>query len=267
MTIYKFEKYRLFLKYLISTYPRKGYGQLYRLSKHLGVNSAYLTQVFNELKSLNIEQALSAAEYFNFTNEETRYFLLLVQYDRAGTKKLKDFYYEDIRQIQNKNRDLKNKIHSDIKIEPIKQVIFYSDWTYSAVRQCTAISGLNQVEAIAKYLNIETKRVIEILSFLTEVGLCETTENGFKIGARRTHLEDSSPLKKLHHQNWRSKAMEKCFDNWEHRLHYSSPMTISNKDAFKIREIILDMIEMVNLTADNSKSEELVCFNVDWFKI
>lgn len=44
-------------------------------------------------------------------------------------------------------------------------------------------------------------------------------------------------------------------------------MTVSTKNTKVIRKIILDAIDRINEVADNSSSEELVYFNIDWFRI
>jgi len=169
--------------------------------------------------------------------------------------------------MQAQNDEIINRVKVDTKLSEETKAIFYTDWTYSAVRQCTAIPHLSSIDKIAEYLSIPAKRVSYVLEFLIETGLC-VSENGLiKIGHRRTHLEESSPYKKNHIQNWRARAIDQVYDSWENKLHYSAPMTISKKDAKEIRKILLHMIEKVNEVADHSQSEELTCLNVDWFRL
>ncbi len=267
MNIFEFTNFRDFLRFTIQSFPKKGYGQLSKLAKYMKVNSAYLSQVLQESKSLSQEQGLIVANYFQLGTRETDYFLLLINYDRAGTQTLKIYFQNKIKLMQAQNEEITNRVKVDTKLSEETKAIFYTDWTYSAVRQCTAISHLSSIEKIAEYLSVPAKRVSEILEFLLDSGLC-ISENGLiKIGHRRTHLEESSPYKKNHIQNWRVRAIDQVYDSWENKLHYSSPMTISKKDAKEIRKIILHMIDNINEVADNSQSEELTCFNVDWFKL
>jgi len=267
MKIFDFIDYRLFLKISIQSLPKKGYGQLSKLARFMGVNSAYLSQVLQESKSLSQEQGIVVANYFKLGTRETDYFLLLINFDRAGTKVLKDHYHNKIKLMQAQNEELINRVKVDTKLSEETKAIFYTDWAYSAIRQCTAISQLSSIDKIAEYLSIPPKRVTQILEFLIESGLCVSENGVIKIGHRRTHLEENSPFKKNHIQNWRSRAIDQLYDSWENKLHYSSPMTISHKDAKEIRKIILNMIDNINTVADNSRSEELTCFNVDWFRL
>jgi uncharacterized protein (TIGR02147 family) len=267
MDIFKHQDYRKFLREQLKSLPKKGYGQLSKLARHLAVQSAYLSQVFQGTKTLSPEQALATADYFHLGEKETEYFHLLVQLDRAGSKELRSYLMKKITALQNENLDIKNRVTIDTRMSAVHQATFYSDWSYSAVRQATAIPGVHHIEKIAEVLQLPAKRVAQVLEFLVEAGLCNLEGGEFKIGARRTHLESSSPLVKLHHQNWRTRAIEQIFDPWESKLHYSSPMTVANKDAVRIRQTIVDMIEQVGKIADASTSEEIVCFNVDWYRV
>lgn len=267
MDIYEFINYRDFLKKLMKSFPKGGYGQLSRLASYLNINNAFLTQVFKETKSLSLEQALLTARFFNLTEKETDYFLLLVQFDKAGTKELKEVFLKKIKSIQENVQEIQNRVRIDVKLDLAQQAIFYSDWIYSAIRQSTAIPRIKTYDEIAEFLSLSPKIVLQTLEFLVREGLCKFEENQFKIGARRTHLEENSPFKKLHYQNWRNKGLSQFDDNWESKLYYSAPMTVSTKDTKAIRKVILEMIDRINEIADTSQSEELVCFNVDWFRI
>jgi uncharacterized protein (TIGR02147 family) len=265
--IFVFEEYRELLKVALKSMPRNGFGQLSKLAKHIGVNSGFLSQILKEDKTFSPEQALGVTEFLQLNEREREYFLLLVNYDRAGSKELKNYLLKNIRAKQSEYQQLKNRVKIDTKLSESTQAIFYSDWVYSAVRQASAIPNLSRPNVIADFLSVPTKRVLEVIEFLLSTGLCVSENGELKIGQRRTHLDESSPLKKNHHQNWRTKALELVFDSWDLKLHYSSPMTISKQDAKTVKKIILSMIDQVNQVADQSHSEELVCFNVDWFRV
>lgn len=46
-----------------------------------------------------------------------------------------------------------------------------------------------------------------------------------------------------------------------------APLTISEKDFESVREEILLMIKKLGAKVSESKSDELACFNIDFFKI
>lgn len=68
--------------------------------------------------------------------------------------------------------------------------------------------------------------------------------------------------------NWRFKANEVIqHANLKDELFFSYPIVISKKDQKIIKEKILSWIEEFSKIAGPSNSEELMCLNIDWFKI
>jgi len=255
------------VKFRISQYPKKGYGVLKKIAEHLGVNSTFISQVMSGTKVLNLEQATLLCEYFGFTRLETKYFLLLIQLERAGNGALKKFTLEQIEEVRTEANKISSRLPTESKLNDSNKAIFYSKWYYSAVRQMTAIPGKGTPEVIAEALGIPRKVVVEAIEFLQKTGLIKEENNKFVIGPSSTHLEAESPLVKNHHVNWRSKAMDLFDQDHSDKLHYSSPMTLSKKDTQKIRSILLNSIEEVGKVVDSSNSEEFYCINIDWFKV
>jgi uncharacterized protein (TIGR02147 family) len=267
ISVYEYQNYRTFLAKRFGEMPKRGYGQAKKLADYLGVHTTLVSQVFKELKSFTPEQACNVAEFLGLNDLETEYFVLLVQADRAGNEALRKVVQKRIETIRTNALELENRLQSKKNLTPEQQAIFYSDWTYSAVRQLTAIPGFDTAGKIAEQLGLSLKKVNGALDFLLNVGLCVETKGKIKIGPSSTHLGSSSPWVKTHHMNWRNKAIEKLNHDQKDSLHYTCPLTISKSDALKIREQIVKMLESLDKIIEPSPSEELHCLNIDWFKI
>ncbi len=50
-------------------------------------------------------------------------------------------------------------------------------------------------------------------------------------------------------------------------LAFSAPLTISEKDATKFKNELVKLIEKLGKTVGDSKSEKLMCLNIDWVNI
>ena len=208
-----------------------------------------------------------ACEFFGLSEIETDYFLLLVQLDRAGTAKLKAQIERQIAQHQERAHELVNRLQSKRQLSEEQRAIFYSDWTYSAVRQLTAIKGFDSPEKISAYLNLPIRRIRDVVAFLIEAGLCIEEKGKLKVGSQSTHLESASPWVRTHHANWRQKALERLNNEDNEKLHYTCPMTLSKSDSAQIRKMIVAFLEKLDPVIEPSPSEELHCLNIDWFKI
>ena len=247
--------------------PKKGYGQAKKLAQYMGVHTTLVSQALKGIKGFTPEQAALISDFLGLTDIESEYFLLLVQWDRAGNEPLRKTLKRQIENMKRKSAELVNRLQAEKKLSEENRAVFYSDWAYSAVRQITAIPGFHDLDSIASYFNFSKKHTKEIVDFLLLTGLCKEEKNRLVVGPRSTHLESTSPWVRIHHMNWRQKAMEKINDDKAGKLHYTSPLTISKKDVLKVREMIVQFLEQVDKVIEPSPSEELFCLNIDWFKV
>lgn len=267
MTIFKFDDYKDYFNSLMKNMPKEGYGQFKRVAAHLKVNSVIISQIFRGPRDLSTEQALEIAEYLGLSKLETDYFLLLVRYARAGTHKLKAHLKNEMQTMQEKSRDLKNRVSADKHLTNEARAIFYSSWYYSGIRLMTSIDGLNDIDGIANHLSLQRSTVKRVLDFLVANGLCVEKNGLIQMGPKTTHLESSSELVGRHHANWRLKGLQSMDSVGADELFYTGPMTLSEGTAKWIRGELVQLIQKVVEKVKDSKSEKLSCLNIDWFDI
>jgi uncharacterized protein (TIGR02147 family) len=245
MDIFEFDDYKKFVEKYFVSMPKRGHGQLKKLAAHLNVHTTFVSQVFNGDKSISPEQGLSVAEYLGLNELETDYFIKLIQIDRAGSEKYKKLLLKELTKMKEHSQKISSRL--DIKkILPDEQkAVFYSDWYYSAIRLLIGIEGHQDLESISKYLGLNRKTVSDAINFLLESGLLVREKNELLVGPSKTHLDADSPFIKLHHLNWRYKALEYIKHPYPEKLHYSSPMTIGKKEVLEIRNELVKTIERV----------------------
>ena len=173
ISIYEFTNYRHYIQKRFFEMPKKGYGQSHRLATHLGVHTTLVSQVLKGLKTFTLEQASLASEFLGLTESESEFFLLLVQLDRAGNEPLRKILKRQIQEMKKKSFELANRLQAEKKLSAEKRAVFYSDWSYSAVRQLSAIKGFHSLDSIADYFDFSTKQTKLILDFLIGTGLCK----------------------------------------------------------------------------------------------
>jgi uncharacterized protein (TIGR02147 family) len=267
-SIFQFTDYKEFLKERIQKMPRGGHGQYRKISTFLGVNSTMISQILSGPKHFTSEQTLLTAEYFGLDHSEVDYLLTLVQFERAGTHKLKKFHQKKIEQFQAKAQKAKTRIGAKKELIRVEQATFYSDYTYSAVRLLTSIPGKFQdAETIAKHLNIPREHVLNLINFLLNAGLILEKNGGWEIGPSKTHIGSDSPFVSRHHSNWRLLAMQKHPRLLENELAFTSPLTISRKDFKLVKNRILELIQELGKIIDKTDPEQLACLNIDWFVV
>lgn len=265
MDIFEHESYRTYIKATLKSLPKGGHGQLRKIALAIGIHTTYMSQVLSGLKNFSQEQTIELSEYLKLTPLETKYFILLVDLERAGSKKLKDYIRSQLYQIKEESQKLSSRLNKERVLEEKSHVIFYSQWLYSAVRLATSIPELQHRGELAEYFKITHNELEKIITFLLENNLCIQHGEKILMGPQRTHLAADSPFASRHHTNWRLQA----FENYNHMkkedLSFTGPLSISQKDAAFVRTKITAFIQEVSETVKNTSPDQLYCLNVDWF--
>lgn len=266
-SIYHFQDYRAYLRARIESSTAKR-GQLARISEAAKIHKTTLSQIFHGSKDFSLEQAFRVGEYLALRPDENEYLLLLVNYARAGTQELRESFKRQIVARQKAHQKLSNRVTRSRELTSEERSIYYSNWIYSATRNLSAIEGFQTVREISDRLGLDASFVNQVLDFLTRTGLCVEENEKFRPGPQMTHLEAHSPLVSRHHGNWRIKAMERHpVLRHEQELAYTAPMTLSAKDAERIRELIADLVQKTDEIVGPSPSEKLFCMCLDWFEV
>lgn len=267
MSIYNYQDYKKYLKDRIKNMPKKGRGFLLKLSQYLRVHPSLLSQVLSGKAELSLEQAKNITDYFGMNDVETEYFINLVEYERAGSKTLKDHFAKLIKKNRETAKKVNTRIEYDIVLDESNQAQFYSHWAYSGIRLLSSIPRYQNADVIAELTKLPPKKVQRMINFLLNTKLCKVEEGNLVIGPTRTHLDSDSLFTHRHHSNWRMKTLEKCDSLTENDLMYTNPVTISSKNFLLIREDIMELIKKVRSIVHNSPADELCVLNIDWIKL
>lgn len=267
MNIYEFNDYKKYVNLRMVTLPKKGRGQFLRMANFLSISPVTVSQIFKGDRHLTIEQACDLSEFFGFTSLEEEYFTSLVEYERAGTYKLKKMIDKRLMSLRKNSQELKHRLKHDKRLSEQTKAIFYSEWYYSAIRLMTAVKGYQTPEELSKFMNLPIKRVSEVLQFLVACDLCKEENGLYQIGPNSTHIGSDHPLVMRHHSNWRSKNMEKMNHLSSSELCVTLPCAISEKSIKHIKKELVDAIERITKMIDESPAEVLTCLTIDLFKV
>lgn len=267
-TIFEYSDYKSFVLDRIQNMPKRGRGELQRIATSLRMHSTTISQVFRGHKDLTREQAAGLCLHFGMTDLETDYFLNLVDLSRAGSKELTQITEKRLASIRSRAQNISDRITKDRVLSHAEKSEFYSNWYYSAIRLLTDLPEYRNVDRIAERLDLPLRVVNEALRFLLETGLCIDKSGSPEMGPKRTFIENTSPLIARHHTNWRLQSVERSTKiDLGRDLMLTAPMTLSNRDADKIRSLLLEVIEQAMKINTASPSEDLRCLCIDWFRV
>jgi uncharacterized protein (TIGR02147 family) len=265
-SLYEFTSYKDYFNYWVSQLPKEGHGEYRRLSQHLKISTTMVSQVFKGEKHLSLEMACDLCDYLGFNEEESEYFLLLAEYQKAGSYKLESRLLKQIKKRQEKANKIENRVKKDAELSEQDKAVFYSSWIHSGVRLLTDLPEYSDASSIAKRLAIPMNTVQRVLDFLLDKNLCIKKNGQYQMGPAITYSSASSLLTIKHHQNWRLHGFNKMIYQDEKNVFFTSPMTLSNELADEIRARIPEFIQGIAKQIGPSKSEVVRCLNIDWFE-
>ena len=266
MNIFDAKSYRAYLTAKIRQLPKAGRGEAQRIAESLGVSSTLISQVLSGDRVLSLEQAEALCEYWALLPIERDYFLLLVQFERAGTQSLKAYFKTKLETIRSDSLVLANRIHTKKTLSETDKAIFYSSALYSAVRLFTSTSPDGKtLGEIASRFEISKRKASELLAFLEASSLVIVEGGRYKMGAQSTHLENRSPHVTKHHANWRVRGMSYADVLSDGELMFTSPVSLSVEDFGRLREKMVVFINEFLATTRESPAEEVACFCLDFF--
>lgn len=266
--IFDYRSYKTYLKDFIRSSPGRGRGIKTLLANAAQCQSTYVSQVLQGERNFNLEQAELINIYLGHTHDEAKFFILLVSFERAGNSALRARMEAELNHEREKYRNLKDRLKArKEELSPEVQANYYRTWYNTAVHVCLTVANLRTKDAISRALGVPLIQVAEALEFLTSMGLAEKRGNEFFTGTNTAFIGRDSPFLTHHHINWRHQAIRSIELNQKDDVHYSSVVSVTTKEAEKIRELFLKCIEDAREIWKASKNEEaLHSICVDVFK-
>jgi len=269
--LFSFQDYRKYLEAWISEQPRGGRGMISGLAKAASCQPVYVSRVLSGRAQLSLEQAQAIQAELKHSGEETDFFLLLVEWDRAGTKPLKEYFQKKIDRAREARADLQKRFTEAPTLTREHQDIYYSSYHYAAVHTCISVPALQTLSGLEAFLKLPRDRLLEVLLFLKDCGLAIEERGRFRIGQLRLHLGKNAGLIRQHHSNWRLEAL-KSLDRGrgaqdDRSLHYSAVVSLSETDALRLREHWVKALEEFNQQVAPSKEETVRALVIDFFSL
>jgi len=265
-TVFDFESYKTYLNGRVGG-PRQRRGIKSLMAKTLKCQPTYISQVLNGSADFSFEQAEILNRFFGHSREESVFFLLLIQKERAGTRSLQEFIQSQMSEMISKRMEISQRLGHKATLTQEQQSTYYSSWHFAAIHVALTVPELRTKESIKRYLRIPSKKVDEVLKFLLEAGLAKTDGREYLTGEVQIHLGHDSHNITKHHSHWRQQALESLDREELSDLHYSTIVSISREDVLRIKNRILEEIKANQAIIKDSPEEELFAYTADFFSM
>jgi len=111
--LFEYQDYREYLTGWIANQPKRGRGMIAALAKAARCQSPYFSRVLLGKAQLSLEQAHALQRPLGHNRSETAYFILLVEWARAGDRELKTFFLEQLESARAKHVQIFKTVYSN----------------------------------------------------------------------------------------------------------------------------------------------------------
>lgn len=265
-TVFDFDNYKAYLSALWGgDGARTGVKQ--KAAKSMNCHTAYVSQVLNHHAHFSLEQAQKLNEFLGHSEEQAHFFLLLVQFNRAGTQELKSYFKKQIDEIRQHRRHVLSRVALEKNLTDADRLKYYERWIPLAIHVAISVPELQTREALSTYFGIPISIVQSTLDFLIGIGAAKEERGRYSVSVTNLHLGHNSPLILRHHTNWRLQAMKALDKDAPQNMHYSVVYSLSLEDAEKLRKKFIDLIEENLKVVAPSKEEAVFCNVIDFFEL
>jgi len=267
ISLYQYDDYKKYFNDWVNQQPNNGHGEYRRLALALNVSTTLVSQIFKGDKDLSLEMACELSEYLHHNEDESEYFIILVEQSKAGSIKLKQKFTKQIKQRQNEAKKLEVRLKKDHVLNDEARQVYYSHWLYAAIRILVDIPDINSAEQISQKLSVPKNQVIKCLDFLIKHKIVVQKNNQLALGSAHIYNPPSDPLSNRNHMNWRQLGMNKMINHEHDQFFYTGVYALSEEAADEIRKRLPQFIEDVLKTVKPSPSETARCLSIDYFDI
>jgi len=247
--------------------PKEGHGVRLKMAKAIGTQTGFISQVLRGGLHFSAEQALEVAQFMGLSPSESKFFIYLLQWERAGTPRAKEFFWNELEKIRSERSNLSKRIEAHPVPSQLDVATYFSTWMNAAVHAAATCPSYESPEKLARALGIPEPRMKETIEFLAKSGLLILEGNKISVGNARMHLGKDSLHLARHHLNWRIKAMQRIEKRVKNDTHYTSVLSLSQKDALRFGEDLIQLIQRsVDISAETDPESPYV-LNLDFFEL
>ena len=243
------------------------WGGITYLSKMIPCQRSHISRVLKGELHLTPDQAIAVTRVLKLSEDAKEFFILQVEFERAGTNELREYLSKKIQSLRQKHQNLSNRMERKLSLVSEREAIYFSNWAWSAVHLATSIPSVKTAKEIATKLSLPIHLVEEVLLKLKEFDLVKKENGKWYFGGGSVHFPRDSALMKFYLTNWRQKAMDAMSFSDLNQVHFTNIQTVSRQDVDVLRERILNLVDEYKAISDPSSPEEMVCLNIDFFGI
>ncbi|MGZ3651365.1 MAG: TIGR02147 family protein [Bdellovibrionota bacterium] len=263
--LFREKSYKKALERLIEDSPAPR-GMISRIADAIGCQRSYLSQVLHSKVQLTKDQAWNICSFFDLTPPETKYFELLVDFERASSPAYRKHLSAEMEKLRKDASKLSPRFADSTSFTDAEAVQYFANWLPCAAHVLSSIPEYQDGAKMAARLGVSATVLNRTLGFLRTWGMVKLHQGKWQYAGAPKFVSAESPYVCFHHQNWRQLAVEDARDAKSEGVHFTMAQSMSREDFEAIKSMVLEFIEKTRKVADPSPPEVITSLNIDFFE-
>ncbi|MGZ3768652.1 MAG: TIGR02147 family protein [Bdellovibrio sp.] len=241
------------------------------LAQILGVQKTFLSKVMKGNAQFSSDQIYTLAEFFSLTKEEHDYLILLIEYERTGLEKRKQFLEKRISAIQaehrNTKKNLKAKFQGEKPNDPFSEYYLDPFMTVAHIFLTLPAYG-GDSKKVAQQMNLSSSYAKKIFSTLENLGIIQklATPNCYRVVEEHLQLSSNSSLITPYHALFRIASTHFLMKiPPEERFAFSVTFSADAKTKTFVHEAFLKFLREIEPVVKAAPSKDVFQLNFDLF--
>jgi uncharacterized protein (TIGR02147 family) len=199
MNFYSFKNYRALLKAIVNEKKRSdSHWSFHKLAQIAGIQRSYMSKVLSGTAELSADQLFLIADELKWTQEQTDYVYLLLEYSKCAVTKRRELLLQKITLIQadKANTSLVSKSHSKESLEDT--IAYYANpWTAIVHRALLIPRYAANYKLLGVDLRLDVTRVNSIIDQLLKLQFIEWNDKKILVLQPNPPVITNSDLQEL----------------------------------------------------------------------
>ena len=272
INIFRYSDFRQILKLLVAQKKKASADFNFTiLAATIGVQKTYLSKVMNGSGQLSTDQIYTLAESFSLTKDEHDYLILLIECERTGLNKRRQFLERRIAAIQAEHRNTKKNLQAQFSEETIAdaRAEYYLDpFMTIAHLFLTLPSYGGDSKKVAQKLKFSDFYAKKIFSTLKRIGIIERLNKPdcYRVVEDHLHLSSESLLSTPYHALFRMASLQQLMKIApEERFAFSVTFSADNDTKKIIHDAFLKFLREIEPAVKAAPIESVYQLNFDLF--
>jgi uncharacterized protein (TIGR02147 family) len=264
--VFDFTEYKDYIRFKVQA-PENTRGYSANLARSAGMHGSFLSKVLNSHVHLTPDQAADFCSFWNLSQDETTYFIGLLNLARSSSKNLQTLIRGELKALRKKRDELAHRFGRSETVPDQKTGSYFSAWYVICVHMLLQIPQFRTPQAISKRLALAPELVQSVLSNLAEMGLASEQGGQWRSTKADIHLSRESLWANVHYTNWMNKTVMKLQEGAPQEIGFSSVVAISRRTAEEIKRLLIDDLEDIRGQMLESSAEELYYFGINFYRV